>query len=51
MREAFCMAILVAVACGLTVVSSKVGGIPEVLPEKYIRFVEPEVNSKGNGLV
>jgi len=51
LTEAFCMAILEAVACGLTVVSTKVGGIPEVLPEKYIRFVEPEVNSIENGLV
>ena len=51
LTEAFCMAILEAVACGLTVVSTKVGGIPEVLPEKYIRFVDPEVNSIENGLV
>ena len=51
LTEAFCMAILEAVACGLIVVSTKVGGIPEVLPEKYIRFVEPEVNSIENGLV
>ena len=45
------MAILEAVACGLTVVSTKVGGIPEVLPEKYIQFVEPEVGSIELGLV
>ena len=51
LTEAFCMAILEAVACGLTVVSTKVGGIPEVLPEKYIRFVEPEVKSIEVGLV
>ena len=30
LTEAFCMAIVEAVACGLTVVSTKVGGIPEV---------------------
>ena len=47
LTEAFCMAILEAVACGLTVVSTKVGGIPEVLPERYIRFVEPDVQSIG----
>ena len=51
LTEAFCMAILEAVACGLTVVSTKVGGIPEVLPERYIRFVEPEVKSIERGLV
>lgn len=50
LTEAFCMAILEAVACGLMVVSTKVGGIPEVLPEKYIHFVEPEVNSIEAGL-
>lgn len=51
LTEAFCMAILEAVACGLTVVSTKVGGIPEVLPSDYIRFVEPEVKSIEEGLV
>lgn len=51
LTEAFCMAILEAVACGLTVVSTKVGGIPEVLPEKYIRFVEPDIASIEKGLV
>lgn len=51
LTEAFCMAILEAVACGLTVVSTKVGGIPEVLPSKYIHFVEPEVSSIEKGLI
>ncbi len=51
LTEAFCMAILEAVSCGLIVVSTKVGGIPEVLPERYIRFVEPEVDSIAEGLV
>lgn len=51
LTEAFCMAILEAVACGLMVVSTRVGGIPEVLPEKYLHFVDPEVNSIENGLV
>ena len=51
LTEAFCMAILEAVACGLTVVSTKVGGIPEVLPERYIHFVEPTVDSIEAGLV
>jgi len=32
LTEAFCMAILEAASCGLLVVSSNVGGVPEVLP-------------------
>lgn len=44
------MAIVEAVACGLTVVSTRVGGIPEVLPERFIYFVEPEVDSIERGL-
>lgn len=51
LTEAFCMAILEAVSCGLTVVSTKVGGIPEVLPEKFIYFVEPDVLSLESGVV
>ncbi|XP_059080411.1 phosphatidylinositol N-acetylglucosaminyltransferase subunit A-like [Tigriopus californicus] len=51
LTEAFCMAILEAVSCGLTVVSTKVGGIPEVLPEKFIYFVGPDVLSLETGLV
>ncbi len=51
LTEAFCMAILEAVACGLTVVSTKVGGIPEVLPEEFIHFVKPEVKSIEAGLL
>merc|ERR1719268_449549 len=39
LTEAFCMAIVEAASCGLLVVSTKVGGIPEVLPEEYIQFV------------
>ena len=45
LTEAFCMAILEAASCGLAVVSTAVGGIPEVLPEKFIYFVEPTVES------
>ena len=40
-----------AVSCGLLVVSTKVGGIPEVLPSPFIQFVEPDVNSIEDGLV
>ena len=40
LTESFCMAICEAVSCGLYVVSTCVGGIPEVLPPKYIRFAD-----------
>lgn len=43
LTEAFCMGILEAASCGLFVVSTKVGGIPEVLPEGLIEFAEPEI--------
>lgn len=41
LTEAFCMAIVEAAACGLYVVSTAVGGIPEVLPEHMISLSEP----------
>ena len=34
--EAFCIAVLEAVACGLKVVSTNVGGIPEILPKDMV---------------
>jgi len=50
LTEAFCMAIVEAVACGLTVVSTNVGGIPEVLPPELLYAVRPEVESIQRGL-
>lgn len=41
LTEAFCIAILEAVSCGLYTVSTRVGGVPEVLPESMISFAEP----------
>jgi phosphatidylinositol glycan class A protein len=38
LTESFCIAILEAAACGLFVVSTRVGGIPEVLPPDMIQF-------------
>lgn len=38
LTEAFCIAILEAACCGLLVVSTNVGGVPEVLPEDMIYF-------------
>jgi len=51
LTEAFCMAIVEAASCGLTVVSTKVGGIPEVLPASLIHLVEPSVTSIEQGIV
>ncbi|CAH8605169.1 unnamed protein product [Dicrocoelium dendriticum] len=38
LTEAFCIALLEAVSCGLLVISTGVGGVPEVLPPEYIRL-------------
>uniref|UniRef100_K7G3V0 Phosphatidylinositol N-acetylglucosaminyltransferase subunit A n=1 Tax=Pelodiscus sinensis TaxID=13735 RepID=K7G3V0_PELSI len=50
LTEAFCMAIVEAASCGLQVVSTRVGGIPEVLPENLIILCEPSVKSLCDGL-
>ncbi|WKX97444.1 hypothetical protein Q1695_013251 [Nippostrongylus brasiliensis] len=41
LTEAFCMSIVEAASCGLHVVSTRVGGIPEVLPSDFISLEEP----------
>ena len=41
LTEAFCIAIVEAACCGLMVVSTRVGGVPEVLPPDLIRLAEP----------
>jgi phosphatidylinositol N-acetylglucosaminyltransferase subunit A len=41
LTEAFCMTILEAACCGLLIVSTRVGGIPEILPDHMIMFSEP----------
>jgi len=41
LTEAFCIAIVEAASCGLVVVSTRVGGVPEVLPSNLIRLCEP----------
>lgn len=38
LTESFCIAILEAASCGLFVVSTKVGGIPEVLPPDMVEY-------------
>jgi phosphatidylinositol N-acetylglucosaminyltransferase subunit A len=45
LTESFCIAILEAASCGLLVVSTNVGGIPEVLPEDMIMLADPNVAS------
>lgn len=51
LTEAFCMAIVEAACCGLTVVSTNVGGIPEVLPSEYLRLAQPNSASLTEVLV
>ncbi|VDO79831.1 unnamed protein product [Heligmosomoides polygyrus] len=41
LTEAFCMSIVEAASCGLHVVSTRVGGVPEVLPAEFITLEEP----------
>ncbi|KAG8590686.1 hypothetical protein GDO81_006844 [Engystomops pustulosus] len=50
LTEAFCMAIVEAASCGLQVVTTRVGGIPEVLPDNFIILCEPSVRSLCTGL-
>ena len=42
--EAFCISILEAASWGLLVVSTNVGGIPEVLPPDMLYLAEPNVD-------
>ncbi|CAA0809784.1 UDP-Glycosyltransferase superfamily protein, partial [Striga hermonthica] len=44
LTEAFCIAILEAASCGLLTVSTRVGGVPEVLPDDMIVLSEPDPN-------
>ncbi|XP_058836755.1 phosphatidylinositol N-acetylglucosaminyltransferase subunit A [Topomyia yanbarensis] len=50
LTEAYCMAIVEAASCGLQVVSTRVGGIPEVLPDSLIILTDPTVESVYRGL-
>lgn len=50
LTEAFCMAIVEAASCGLLVVTTNVGGIPEVLPGDLSILCEPSVVSLCLGL-
>lgn len=46
LTEAFGIAILEAACTGLYVVSTRVGGIPEILPEDMISFANPDEDGK-----
>ncbi|ELP89461.1 phosphatidylinositol N-acetylglucosaminyltransferase subunit A, putative [Entamoeba invadens IP1] len=43
LTEGFCIAIIEALSCGLHVVSTHVGGVPEVLPNNMIKYAMPTV--------
>ena len=43
LTESFCIAILEAACCGLFVVTTGVGGVPEVLPPDMVKYAKPEV--------
>lgn len=44
LTESFGIAILEAACAGLYVVSTRVGGVPEILPQDMISFAEPEAD-------
>ncbi len=50
LTESFCIAILEAASAGLIVVSTNVGGVPEVLPPDMIHLADPDVGSLVKGL-
>ena len=48
LTEAFGIAILEAACAGLYVVSTRVGGVPEILPEDMISFANPDEDGIGS---
>ena len=43
--ESFCVSLIEAASCGLRVISTNVGGVPEVLPSDMTILVEPNVGA------
>ena len=50
LTESFCIAILEAASCGLLVVSTNVGGVPEVLEPDMIVLCDPNVDALVRGV-
>lgn len=51
LTESFCIAILEAASCGLLIVSTNVGGVPEVLPSPDMNVLcDPKVDALVEGL-
>ncbi|TRY52261.1 Glycosyl transferase family 1/GPI anchor biosynthesis related protein [Cryptosporidium tyzzeri] len=50
LTEAFGISIIEAASCGLLVVSSNVGGIPEILPQEFLRLSNPSISNMVNEL-
>ena len=50
LTESFCIAILEAACCGLLVVSTNVGGVPEVLPPDMMVLANPQVDALVEGV-
>lgn len=51
LTESFCIALLEAASCGLFLVSTKVGGVTEVLPNSMIKFSEPNAASLADAVI
>lgn len=49
LTEAFGSSIIEAASTGLFIVSTKVGGVPEVLPEDMIEFARPDADGESFG--
>ncbi|MES1917924.1 MAG: hypothetical protein MHM6MM_009621, partial [Cercozoa sp. M6MM] len=45
LTESFCIAILEAACCGLYVVSTRVGGVSEVMPRHMVSLADPDPQS------
>lgn len=46
LTEAFGISIIEAASAGLFIVSTKVGGVPEILPQDMIEFARPDADGK-----
>ena len=51
LTESFGIAILEAACAGLYVVSTRVGGVPEILPKDMISFAEPEEDGECSDVI